>query len=685
MKFIKKILMSAGFILPALFLCQNLRAAVNLTITPSAVSNTYTGKITLQVTGITSGSTVVIQKFLDANTNGVIGAGDYLVQQFSMTDGQASVFHDGSTTVTNFNVPGDTDATSGQITAPINFQNGDFSQNIVGKYLYKLSSSSGSFTNTFTVTNFPYAQSFSGIVFSNNTATVVSNAIILLFQLTGDNDLHPVGGAVANNAGSYVIKAPPGTYLLAAVKSNYLANTGTAPTMTLGSGSTIVTNLTLTNATQNISGKVEDKNTPAIGLPGFLIPAESTTNSFLGIAFTDTNGNFTVGTRPDSWKIENNSSSLIAHGYLASQNSIKTNTVGGSVSGITITVPKATAIFYGSIKDNLGNPLFGIDVEADDDGNQYQSDGFTDANGNYVAGASATNWNVSVSSDGNPTNYDFTQSFDTALTNGQAQQVNFTAILATNHISGNVQFNGTNIVGVGVNATANINGINYQAHADTDDNGNYSFNVANGNWDVSLNCGTGDDSLQNILGNGNYQCPNDQFPNILGNNSTNNFIVPICSSVQITTLTPLPESQAGSSYDIFIQASSCSSTFNWSVNDLEDLPPNLTFETSGELHGQLTTAGTYNFTVQVTDGNSNTTNQLFTLVVDSNPNPPPPVNIASASGNQVIVFYPPSGTNYILQTTTNLASGPWVPATNGVQVIALTFSNVAPAQFFRLH
>src|SRR2546430_15534360 len=78
-------------------LCANLwpaalsRAAVGLTLNPPSVSNTYSGTITLQVTGLTSGETVVVQKFLDANTNGVIDGADLLMQQFNLTDGQASV------------------------------------------------------------------------------------------------------------------------------------------------------------------------------------------------------------------------------------------------------------------------------------------------------------------------------------------------------------------------------------------------------------------------------------------------------------------------------------------------------------------------------------------------------------------------------------------------------------------
>jgi hypothetical protein len=204
-----------------------LDTGATFTITPSAVSNTDIGTITLQVTGLNSNETVTVQKYLDLNTNGVIDGGDWLVQQFSLTDGQAGMVIGG---VTNFNVPGDTDGTAnGQITATLNFQNGDFVQNIVGEYLYKLSSSVGLFTpitNQFVVTNFPYAQKFTGNVVSNGTSATVPNAVVLLCQSEPFNG-GPWEGVVANNTGSYTLLAPPGTYSLVAFSSNYVANMGT--------------------------------------------------------------------------------------------------------------------------------------------------------------------------------------------------------------------------------------------------------------------------------------------------------------------------------------------------------------------------------------------------------------------------------------------------------------------------
>src|SRR6516164_7720158 len=94
-------------------------AVVTLTTTPSVVSNMYNGVVTLQINGMTNGVTnVVVQEFLDVNTNGIIDAKDVLVQQFQLTAGQANQFTNGATvvTVTNF-MPGDMSSTPGQIVA----------------------------------------------------------------------------------------------------------------------------------------------------------------------------------------------------------------------------------------------------------------------------------------------------------------------------------------------------------------------------------------------------------------------------------------------------------------------------------------------------------------------------------------------------------------------------------------
>ena len=245
---------------------------------------------------------MVVQKFLDLNTNGVIDAGDWLVQQFNLTDGQAGMVIGG---VTNFNVPGDTDgAANGQITAKLNFQSGDFMQNIAGQYLFKVS---GEFHAAAHEYFHRHQFSLGAKVHRQRGQQCHQHGGVQRrgsLVPAGCSNGSPVAGAVANNAGGYTIPAPPGTYSLVAFRSNYLANFATLPILTLGSGATVTTNLTMTNATASISGNVVDAANSSIGLPGDLVSAQSQATGLMGIGFTDTNGNFIVGVQSGQWGVK---------------------------------------------------------------------------------------------------------------------------------------------------------------------------------------------------------------------------------------------------------------------------------------------------------------------------------------------------------------------------------------------
>jgi sulfatase modifying factor 1 len=60
------------------------------------------------------------------------------------------------------------------------------------------------------------------------------------------------------------------------------------------------------------------------------------------------------------------------------------------------------------------------------------------------------------------------------------------------------------------------------------------------------------------------------------------------------------------------------------------------------------------------------------------------LDIAPAPGGQSVLYWPVSSTNYVLQTTTNLATPNWVTASNAITVDAAMVTNSAPAGYFRL-
>lgn len=669
--------------------------AVNMTITPSVVSNTYSGTVTLQVTGITNGETVLIQKYLDANADGVVDAGDILWEQFKLTDGKANVFFDGATAITNANTPGDTDSTPGQITAALNLPASGFEQTIVANYLVVLSSPTGNWapiTNSLTVTNFPFGQSFSGSISANGTN--VPNASVLLFQPSGNNNMNPVGGTVSDGSGNYQISMPPGFYVLVALKSNFVANTGGA-SATLSNGVNIATNLSLMNADRTISGSLLDASN-SVGLAGILVPVQSK-HGLLAVAFTDTNGNFTAPVVSDQWQVQSSDQALTFKNYLR-PGKVQVDATGGSVSGVTVRFPKANALFYGKVKDGFGNPMPNLSLFSQEDinnGNGLEQDVATYASGQYFAGAlSETNpWQVEVSSDQAPTNYIFSSpAFDqnggTNVNPGQAVRADITALLATNTISGHVQDSTNNPVSnVQVFAYATIGGANFQAQVNTDSSGNYSMNVAAGNWSVSLSCQGGQNSLDNYYGPGNYQCPGSQSVNINNNNGTANFTIYPCQGMQISTTSPLPNGQVGVYYATQFNGNSCSGFLNWSVSS-NNPPPGMNLYSGGQLNGTPTTSGTYVFTVQLNDGNGNSTNENFSLTI--NPSSTPPMIVHPMKLGSLFQFSvnATAGQNYTIQVSTNLHSTNWSsilvtnPTMNSFFITDPSATN--PARFYRI-
>lgn len=614
------------------------RGAVTFTITPSVVSNTYIGPITLQISNLPTGDTVVVQKFAIVNSNGVVAAGDRLAQQFNLTDNQTPMVIGG---VTNINVPYDYNSTAGAITATVAFPGGDFSQAIVGQYGFVLSSPLGHFTaitNLFTVTNFPFAQQIKGSVTSGGSAVPYADVIIFPEPRSGHSLGNPVAATLANGSGAYRILLPVGTYVPLAIQTNYVANYSTSPVVTLTNAQTITTNLALNSATATISGKVVDAVSSNIGLPGLLVSAKGTNiagNNLITAGFTDTNGNFTMGVTSGSWNLTGDPQGLLLHGYVAFSNGTNVNAgTTGFVGGFY----KATALFYGTVKDTLGNPLPGVAIEAyDNNNNMFDTDGYADANGNYVTvalGGLGGNdpWVVDVDNSSGFPNYVFSQSAlqqngGTNVAVEIAVRQNFTALLATNQITGNVQYLGTNLSGVGVGAYAMIGTNNFGINnVDTDSNGNYSFNVGNGNWNVNVyDCGCSDgDSLNNILNGLNYQDPPAAGVTISNNNGVANFNVPSgssgCSGVQIFT-SSLPAAQLGYYYDNFLSGSTCNGNPNWTLNDPADFPTNLYLSAYGEIYGTPTTLGTYNFSVQLSDGAGNATNAEISLTITTNSAP----------------------------------------------------------------
>jgi hypothetical protein len=507
--------------------------AVTLTVTPSVISNNYAGDITLNITGLTNTEQVQVQRWFDGNANGAIDAGEQMMDSFNIADGGAMLISG----VTNLNVPFDSNPATGAITTTVNFAGNMAIENMVGHFVYAVVSPGGRFapvTATFTVTNAALNQSISGTIYSNGVPSPY--AVVVAQDLQAQN---PVGSALADASGHYVLALPAGNYGLIGGAQNCYFDQNTAPSFTLTNGISSTNDLfSIGGGTNTISGSVYDAaNSNAIG--GLLVTLQS--GSLFEVAFTDTNGNYSAAVSPAFWKIQPTKERLARRAYVLPETTFQVDATGGSVTNANIALPKGNALFYGRVTDNSNNPFANVEVDGSTV-NTYGAKGYSDLNGYYsaaVLGDLTNYWNCNVNNGKNTAIANYIINTFNSITNAPNQVTlqNFIALPATATISGRVQSNsGTNIVGVSLQAFALIGGNNYSTlDASTDGSGNYSLAVANGRWDVEFLAGGHDSGNLNVQGYEDLNPPH--FVNVPPTNAVLNLTVypigtPVISSPQ---------------------------------------------------------------------------------------------------------------------------------------------------------
>lgn len=568
---------STGFfaLIAALFLLFSGKVyseTATLTVTPSAVSNSYTGFITLNIGGLTNGQQVKVQTYLDLNSNGVIEANDPLVDVFNITDGGASVIGG----VTNVSVPYDSNPASGAITTTLSFALP--LESIVGQRIYRvISNPSGAFTPVtavLNITNAAVGQSVSGVVYSNGV-TPMPGALVAALTLTNQNY---VSGVIADASGHYFLTLNPGTYIILPVLPGFYTDQSLSPEVTLTNGMSVTNNLSLTNGTVSISGSVYDEGNSNM-LGGVFLQAQS--SSLFAVTFSDTNGNYTFEATSNNWKIKLSGERPGRRGYLTFQGTTLLAAAGsGNVTNANIGLYRGNALFYGQVTIS-GAPVPNVPVGCNDSEQIFSGKGYTDANGNYGVVA-LVNTNVldtnatwfCAPNTGNSiysylNNYIFDQVDNVSFTNNEALLENYIGLPVTTSISGRVVNNqGIPVSGLGMGASASIDGDQFvTAYVDTDTNGDFSFGAASGQWYVNANC-CGNDGLDNY---GYYDPANYHIVNIPPSNPTVNIVIyptniPLLGEPGKVTPSQFNLNLYGASgYNYTVQTSTNLAMANWST------------------------------------------------------------------------------------------------------------------------
>jgi len=460
-------------------------AALPVSLAPATTSNTYSGVLTLQVSGLTNGEPVVVETYLDVNGNGVIDAGEPLLDSFRVGDGSVKVIGG----VTNLNVPWDSNPSSGAITTVLSLS--EPIERAIGNHMFRVSSPFGNFTpqtNIWTVTNANLGQTVSGTIAEGEVPVPYAMAVALTMP-----DTSFAGAVFADASGHYSIHLDPGTYVIMPTFPNYFTDQSLAPQVTLTNGGSATANLFLTHGSSGstVSGQVLDAtNSAPVG--GVFLQFES--GNLFAIGFTDSNGNYSAALSPSFWKIKFESSRLPRRAYVV-QNNVQIDLTGGSAANVNLPLIKANALFYGRITNSVGAPLANIDFFAQNNSQQLKADGFSDANGNYavaVFGNGTDQWNNTVGGGENPQLRGFLiggGSQGATIAAGQAIRQDFTAVQSTTQISGRVVDNSGNPIGnLDISGWATIGGTAFNIYTTTDNSGNYALPAISGSWNVNVNC-----------------------------------------------------------------------------------------------------------------------------------------------------------------------------------------------------
>ena len=363
---------------------------LSISMASSSITSSYQDGLGITISNITpSGSEALIEQFVDANQNGVIDAGDYVVRSIKVIDGTASA---------NPNVQGDEDGVANSsITTSLNYYLLNDLYHAPGHYLFRVTSGADSASTPFVVTSESQLQSISGTVIANGSP--LPGAIVML----SDKWQRPMAYTLADETGKYTLYLKSaGDYLVSSISFGYSWNTVQPPVAVITGLPVTGYDLTLVPGAFHLSGSLKDAATGA-GINGIWVKADSTDNK--SAAITGADGSYNLALAAGNYTITPTADPTVPNpsnkGYLAFDNqSVAANvTADGTVADITL--PFAEFTVNGKVVDGNGVAIPGIPIQAKISGSYDVREpvgyGVTNGNGEYTLTIGAgDNWNISL-------------------------------------------------------------------------------------------------------------------------------------------------------------------------------------------------------------------------------------------------------------------------------------------------
>ncbi|HTB63144.1 MAG TPA: carboxypeptidase-like regulatory domain-containing protein [Opitutales bacterium] len=343
-------------------------------------------------------------------------------------------------------------------------------------------------------------------------------------QLFASSDNHSETLTTTNNEGNFVIPVTYGNWTFDLSDSSlpplgYLRPENKGSANTTGNVNQNVT-IALEPVNALVHGTIKNGSTP---LSGVLMDADDGGNN-QNSSTTDSNGNFYLGVYGVgggvNWNISTDSTNPALAGLIAPQQqnfSIAANvaqlanfTTQNVTAYLNGTVDYGVLHGDGSVTDsntNIGSNLqITLQANLQNTNQNVQVQSTTDNNGNFSLGMFGGVWNVQVgyfSSNNNPAPTFISETGNITMTDNQNITGTHVLVLnGTNTITGNVvDANDDPVTDATVSGIANISGNQYLISVQTDNNGNFSLPVVNGNWSLTVPNQTGFSSQSVVVNN----------------------------------------------------------------------------------------------------------------------------------------------------------------------------------------
>lgn len=379
---------------------------------PGTIGTDFNDFLDVKISGLSLGQTVLLERFLVDNDQGVINQNAVLMDSRVITDGELRRVGG----EVNFNEVMDyyeidleafTDR-DGVIYAYFPLREGF--EVMPGEYVYRVSSPQGSFTaqiERLTIVEATEAQYYTGRVKTAAGVPIPGALVGLLQPVGGYSHLKRVTVADAN--GDYTLYAPfSDEFDLVATAPGFVGPFAVGTNRFIGGGDVISQDLELAAGTRTLSGTVVDavSGEPIAGLPVTFMTTDASgipDNRLFTHSWTDDQGQFSVAATAEIWGVTFKPSDVSSRSYMTYVEKLEqiVDLTAGDASNVEVALTRGTSLIAGTLVSEEftnaeGNPLpiEGVEVFAFNVEENLAVSGVTYEDGTFNLAVTPGHWQV---------------------------------------------------------------------------------------------------------------------------------------------------------------------------------------------------------------------------------------------------------------------------------------------------